>query len=155
MQNLELMTQRRHRPEEHVARYVAEEKRVNLSGLAAPGVDPVYIDARQISRVLANLVNNALRHTPAGGRVMLHGYPSRGGVVVEVSFEVATDGTVTVAAPVVFPTVVDKGNTFEIKDILRNLARTDLTPRERAFYEASLARTAEWVGAFIAPAPVG
>ena len=67
---------------------------------------------------------------------------------------VAPDGTVTVAAPVVFPTVVDKGNTFEIKDILRNLARTDLTPRERAFYEASVARTAEWVGAFIAPQAV-
>ena len=45
-------------------RAMAEEKRITLSGLAAPGVDPVYIDARQISRVLANLVSNALRHTP-------------------------------------------------------------------------------------------
>lgn len=67
-------------------RAMAEERRIALSGLAAPGVDPVYIDARQISRVLANLVSNALRHTPTGGRVMLHAYPTHGGVVVvEVS----------------------------------------------------------------------
>jgi signal transduction histidine kinase len=66
-------------------RAMAEEKRVTLSGLAAPGVDPVYIDARQISRVLANLVSNALRHTPGGGRVLLHAYPARSHVVVEVS----------------------------------------------------------------------
>jgi signal transduction histidine kinase len=64
---------------------VAEEKGVLLSGLAAPGVDPVYIDARQISRVLANLVSNALRHTPAGGRITLHAYPTRAHVVVEVT----------------------------------------------------------------------
>lgn len=64
---------------------MAEEKRITLSGLAAPGVDPVFIDARQISRVLANLAGNALRHTPPGGRVTLHAYPSaRSMVVVEV-----------------------------------------------------------------------
>lgn len=95
-------------------------------------------------------MGNTISNMPVGP------YPpeSQDGVVVEVSFEVAPDGTVTVAAPMVFPTVVDKGNTFEIKDILRNLARTDLTPRERAFYEASVARTVEWVGAFIAPQAV-
>jgi signal transduction histidine kinase len=65
-------------------RPLAAERRVTLTGLAAPGVDPVYIDARQISRVLANLADNALRHTPGGGRVTLHAYPSRAGVMVEV-----------------------------------------------------------------------
>ncbi|MCB9118220.1 MAG: ATP-binding protein [Caldilinea sp.] len=63
----------------------AVERGVTLSGLAAPGVDPVFCDARQISRVLANLVNNALRHTPEGGAVKLHAYPVRAGVVVEVT----------------------------------------------------------------------
>ena len=58
-------------------RPMAEEKNVSLNGLAAPGVDPVYIDARQISRVLTNLVSNAVRYTPAGGRVTLHAYPTR------------------------------------------------------------------------------
>ena len=64
---------------------MAEERNVVLSGLAAPGVDPVYIDARQISRVLTNLVSNAIRYTPAGGRVTMHAYPTRTGVVVEVT----------------------------------------------------------------------
>jgi signal transduction histidine kinase len=66
-------------------RAMAEEKHVTLTGLAAPGSDPAYIDARQISRVLANLVSNAIRYTPAGGRVTLHAYPARTGVVLEVS----------------------------------------------------------------------
>jgi signal transduction histidine kinase len=66
-------------------RPMAEERKVALTGLAAPGVDPVYMDARQISRVLANLVSNAVRYTPAGGRVTLHAYPTRTGVVVEVT----------------------------------------------------------------------
>lgn len=66
-------------------RPMAEERNVVLSGLAAPGVDPIYIDARQISRVLTNLVSNAIRYTPAGGRVTMHAYPGRAGVVVEVT----------------------------------------------------------------------
>jgi signal transduction histidine kinase len=64
---------------------VAVDKGVTLTGMAAPGVDPVYVDARQIQRVLNNLVANAVRHTPAGGTIRLHAYPARGGVVVEVS----------------------------------------------------------------------
>jgi len=63
----------------------AADRGVSLTGLAAPGVDPVNCDARQISRALSNLVSNALRHTPAGGAVQVHAYPTREGVVVEVS----------------------------------------------------------------------
>jgi signal transduction histidine kinase len=63
----------------------AADKGVQLTGMAAPGVDPVLIDARQMGRVLNNLVSNALRHTPAGGQVRLHAYPSRDGIHVEVS----------------------------------------------------------------------
>lgn len=63
----------------------ALDKSVALTGMAAPGVDPVYADARQISRVLANLVGNGLRHTPAGGSVTVHAYVATTGVVVEVS----------------------------------------------------------------------
>jgi signal transduction histidine kinase len=32
-----------------------------------------FMDARRINRVLTNLVENALHHTPAGGRVTVHG----------------------------------------------------------------------------------
>ncbi len=64
---------------------LAAEHNVMLTGMAAPGVDPVYIDARQIGRVLNNLVSNAVRHTPPGGKVTVHTYPVRAGVVVEVT----------------------------------------------------------------------
>ena len=63
----------------------AADKGITLTGMAAPGSDPAYIDARQIGRVLANLVNNALRHTPSGGAINIHAYPIRNAVVVEVS----------------------------------------------------------------------
>jgi signal transduction histidine kinase len=48
---------------------LAHEKGIQLSGSSEPGLDPVFMDARQVGRVLANLVGNAIRHTPAGGQV--------------------------------------------------------------------------------------
>ncbi len=64
---------------------LAEQRGVTLSGGAEPGVDPVLIDARQIGRVLSNLVSNALRHTPAGGAVQVRAFPVAGQVQVEVA----------------------------------------------------------------------
>ncbi len=49
----------------------ARAKQVTLAGKVAPGVDPVRLDARQIGRVLNNLVDNGLRHTAAGGSVLI------------------------------------------------------------------------------------
>jgi len=43
----------------------ADAKGVRLAGHVAPGVDPVLIAPQKIGRVLYNLVDNALRHTPA------------------------------------------------------------------------------------------
>ena len=48
---------------------MAREKGVTLSGSAASDVDPVFLDAPRIGRVLNNLIGNALRHTPASGKV--------------------------------------------------------------------------------------
>ena len=50
-----------------------------------PGVDPVSMDAQKIGRVLANLVGNALRHTPAGGAVSVSATTTPAGVQVQVS----------------------------------------------------------------------
>ncbi len=63
---------------------LAAGKGVNLSGDVEPGVDPVWMDAQKIGRVLNNLVSNGLRHTPAGGRVQVRARLSESGVVVEV-----------------------------------------------------------------------
>ena len=56
---------------EAVAPYRAEADRkgVALSAGAAPDAASVYADPTAVRQVVANLVDNALRHTPAGGRV--------------------------------------------------------------------------------------
>jgi signal transduction histidine kinase len=42
------------------------------------------MDTRRIGQALANLVSNALRHTPAGGRVQVRASKTATGVLVEV-----------------------------------------------------------------------
>jgi signal transduction histidine kinase len=64
---------------------LAAAQGVRLQGSAEPGVDPVFIDAGKIGRVLANLVDNALRHTRAGGVVQVTATTAPGGVQVEVA----------------------------------------------------------------------
>jgi signal transduction histidine kinase len=49
----------------------AQQAGVHLEGSASPGADPVSIDVQRIGRVLANLVSNAIRHTPPGGTVTI------------------------------------------------------------------------------------
>ena len=57
---------------------------VNLHGSAEEGLDPVTMDTQRICRVLANLIGNALRHTPAGGQVRVQARRKRAEVQVEV-----------------------------------------------------------------------
>ena len=46
---------------------IAHQRDIHLKGIVDSDVDPVRMDARRIGRVLSNLINNALRHTPPGG----------------------------------------------------------------------------------------
>lgn len=50
--------------------YVAEEKGVALS-VAADGPLPVLADPNRLRQVLANLIDNAVKYTPPGGRVTI------------------------------------------------------------------------------------
>jgi len=47
------------------------DRRIQLEGRVAPGVDPVVLDPARIGRVLSNLLANALRHTADGGRITI------------------------------------------------------------------------------------
>ena len=62
----------------------AQQQGIRLEGSAAAGVDPVHMDTPRIGRVLSNLVGNALRHTPSGGRITLTAIRQRDGLLVRV-----------------------------------------------------------------------
>ena len=62
----------------------AAARDVVLTGFAVADLPLVPLDARFVGRVLANLVDNAVRHTPAGGRVEVAVYREGPAVRVEV-----------------------------------------------------------------------
>lgn len=62
----------------------AEEKNIKLSGWVDPAVDPVLMNSHEIQRVLYNLVQNAIRHTPADGTVFIQARESQDAEKVQV-----------------------------------------------------------------------
>ncbi|MFF4548586.1 sensor histidine kinase [Streptomyces sp. NPDC001435] len=62
-----------------------QAKGVDLRVTVTPGTPPVDADRDRLVQVLVNLLTNALRHTPAGGRVTLTAVPADGGVVISVA----------------------------------------------------------------------
>lgn len=63
----------------------ARNKGIELDGKVSTAVDPVWMDAQCIGRVLNNLVANALHFTPQGGRVNVEGVLVGDSVMVKVS----------------------------------------------------------------------
>lgn len=66
-------------------RALAEAKQVRVAGWVDKEVDPVWMAPREISRVLHNLLENSLRHTPAGGDIQLQAEIQDGHILVSVS----------------------------------------------------------------------
>ncbi len=58
---------------------------VGLRVETAPGVPTLWADGEQLLRVLGNLVNNALRHTPHGGMITLGARLADEGVALRVT----------------------------------------------------------------------
>lgn len=62
----------------------ARRKRVRLWAMYPPDVPPLAIDGPRMQRVLVNLIQNAVRHTPAGGEVRVEVGRENGHVQVAV-----------------------------------------------------------------------
>jgi signal transduction histidine kinase len=58
---------------------------VSLEGTVSGEIDPVMMAPEKIQRVLYNLIGNAVRHTPPGGRIAVTARLAEQGVQVDVS----------------------------------------------------------------------
>ncbi|WP_296251890.1 HAMP domain-containing sensor histidine kinase [uncultured Stenotrophomonas sp.] len=63
----------------------AQSRQQQLAAVIPPGLPPVEADLGLIERVLTNLLDNAIRHTPAGGRITVALRALDGDVQVSVS----------------------------------------------------------------------
>jgi signal transduction histidine kinase len=79
---------------------LAFKQGINLEGSVEAGIDPVYMDAKLIGRVLTNLTSNALRYTPSGGSVTI--YAKRVPKRVQVEVKDNGDGIKNEDLPFVF-----------------------------------------------------
>ena len=66
-----------------------DEKGVELNSALSENLPSVLADVDRVVQVLSNLLSNALRHTPSGGRVVVKAEASGN----EVTFEVTDTGT--------------------------------------------------------------
>jgi signal transduction histidine kinase len=63
----------------------ARQRRVDLRLVVAPSLPDIECRAGQVARVLLNLIDNAIRYTPAGGTVSLRAVAHPGGAQVQVN----------------------------------------------------------------------
>jgi signal transduction histidine kinase/DNA-binding response OmpR family regulator len=61
-----------------------EERRIQLETVLSPGLPDVMIDGHRIAQVLTNLMSNAIKFSPAGGRIEITAEPWGGCVRVGV-----------------------------------------------------------------------
>jgi len=63
----------------------AERQGVTLAAEAAPGLPKIRVDPERMRQVLGNLIGNALRYTPAGGRISLSAGGEDGALLLSVA----------------------------------------------------------------------
>ena len=67
------------------ARHLFEEKQHQFVVDVSPELMPLLVDVTRIEQVIVNLLTNAAKYTPAGGRVTLSAYPEKGTAVIKVA----------------------------------------------------------------------
>ncbi|HEV7899673.1 MAG TPA: HAMP domain-containing sensor histidine kinase [Planosporangium sp.] len=65
----------------------ARERKVSFRTEVVPADLTVRADRERLHQVVVNLLDNAVRHGPADGMVMVSGFPEAAGVVIEVADE--------------------------------------------------------------------
>jgi signal transduction histidine kinase len=66
-------------------RLEAEAKGVAVSSIVPHGLSPARANPEKLQRVLFNLIQNAIRHTPADGSVVVRAEPVDSGIEVEIA----------------------------------------------------------------------
>ena len=61
------------------------EGAIALTAEATPGLPPAIVDAERLRQIFANLIRNAIRHTPEGGIIALYAYQDGPWVVAQVA----------------------------------------------------------------------